>query len=450
MKIKYTTLVHFGIILAVSILIGAISVSITHASPPLQDTRPPQNGGGSSGGGGGGGGAGGDGSSGGNGSDPGCASLVGQMINWGSGGEGGVTAELNAGSWQLSTVSATDGNYGFGGLGVGVAVLHVAFTPEQNARFQPLIQDAGVYLNCQFPIIANVALANDVTIDPPVTIEMSASRTTLSPGQNTNITLTINNGLPNEITNVVVTDLFTSGLTPIEATADVDSSIIRIVDGYEDGQLVAVYLDKVATGAEVTITITVVGDTGLANATEVSNVATLFYRESVAHQASLDFTIRGGVSIPAPLAATVTAAPTDATPEADSFALSTPEPTPTIPSPPTTVPTDIVSPTATNEAGDGEDFAPPPGELPTTGDGFALPFTGQISNIGLNPLLPLGGLALAGLTFILYQGHAAFDRYKRRRKREEAQRARIEDETATNAVSASESSIQTNEVGNQE
>lgn len=430
MKIKNKTFARFGIILIVSFLAAAVSIPATYAGPPLQDPRPPQNGGGGSGGTGGGSGGGQSGGTGGD-DNPECASLVGQMINWGFGGEGGVTAELKTGSWQLSTVSATDGNYGFGGLGIGVAVLHVAFTPEQEARFRPLIRDAGVYLNCEYPLIANLALANNIIIEPPVTIEMSASQTVLQPGQNVDIILTINNGLPNEITNVVVTDLFAPGLIPVDVVADVAPGAIKIVDGNENGQLVAINLDKVARGVQVRLRIRVAAGARLTNTTQINNAATLFYRESVAHQASLDFTIREGVSIPVPLVATAITAPiADTTPEADSLVLPTPESTPSVEPSQAITATTTISLTATNEAEDGEDFVPP-NDLPTTGEDFVpppdlLPVTGQIpaqiptqlSNTGLNPLLPLSGLGIAGLIFIIYQSHAAFKRNKRRKKKE--------------------------------
>ncbi len=400
------------IITAVMLLLGTVFLSVVSAGPPAQgaDPRP---GGGGGGGSGGGSGADDDGDgSGGTDDISACASLVGQVINWGFGGEGGVTAELQTGSWQLTTISATDGNYRFGGLGVGATNLHIALSPEQTERLQPLIQDAGVYLSCEFPIVANIALYGGADIDPPATIEMSASRTTIGPGQQANITLTIDNDLPNDITSVVVTDLFPPGLIPVNVSTSSATGAAQIVDAYGEGQLVVVNLDKMATGAQETINITVVADEELTSRFQFNNKATLFYRESVAHQDSLDFTIGTGTLIVPAAAPTATPIP------ADSFAAPTPESEPAVTA--TVVATDVISPTPIAEAEETEaeedDFVPP-GGLPKTGDNFLpppvlLPVTGQetilyipdqLPNTGLSPVLPLSGLGFAGLAFALHR-----------------------------------------------
>lgn len=402
MKTEDRTLLLLRILITAFLLFGITLFSNAYAEPPLQRADPrPSDGG--DGGGGGGGGAGDSGGDGGAAADSKCASLVGQVINWGAGGEGGITTELKTGSWQISTVSATDGNYGYGGLGVGVAVLHVSLTPEQAGRFQPLIQDAGVYLNCNFPIIANIALAGS-DIEPPATIEASTSNTSVQPGEQVGLTLTINNGLPNEITNVVVTHLFPPGLMPVNVSAPVDPQAADILNAGADGWLVAVNLDKVATGAEVAINITATADEELPATTRLSSTATLFYRESVAHQASLDFTVGAG-RLPTPIPAQATATtPALPTPAADALVLPTPEPQATA----TAAPTSTAAPEPTEETESGEDFVPP-GGLPTTGDNFIpppglLPTTGQnsIFNIGWESLLPAGSVGLAIVVLVIY------------------------------------------------
>jgi uncharacterized repeat protein (TIGR01451 family) len=374
----------------------------------------------------GGGGSGGDGGTGGGapsvpGDDSGstdakCGSLLGQVINWGYGGEGGVTTELKNGSWQLSTVSATDGNYGFGGLGVGIAKLQVVLAPEQTERFLPHIQDAGIYLNCDFPTIANIALYKGPRIVPPATIEMSSLHSVIAPGGGTEITLTIKNDLPNDITNVVVTDLMPRGLIALDVTSSVEAQHETIVNG-PDGQLVVVYFDKMASGAEISIRITVIGAADLPGTFQVTNTATLFYRESVADQTSLELTVRG--SGPAVAPEIVTPAVITATPPAPDLtaATATPELQPTAVI--TTTPTPAASPEPTDES--GEEFVPPDG-LPTTGDDFVppgfLPITGEdafaeglipdrLPNTGLGFILPLSGVILAilaGLTHYLRSG----------------------------------------------
>ncbi len=159
-----------------------------------------------------------------------CGAVLGQVINWGAGGEGGVTTELKNGSWQLSTISATDGNYGFGGLGVGVAKLQVVLTPSQTGQFQPLIQNAGIYLNCDYPTIANIVLFHGPRITPPATLTMSAQPKIILPGGRAEITLKIKNGLPNDITNVIVTDLMPAGLMTLEASAAA-AKMTNIING---------------------------------------------------------------------------------------------------------------------------------------------------------------------------------------------------------------------------
>jgi uncharacterized repeat protein (TIGR01451 family) len=379
----------------------------------VQDPRPDRDGSSGGGGGTGNGGDGDGGDSGAVGPALACASLVGQVINWGFGGEGGVTTDLDAGSWQLSTVSATDGNYGFGGLGVGAAELHIALSPEQAERFQPLIQDAGVYLNCDFPIVANIAVYSGEPITPPATIEMAASRTSLSAGQQADITLIINNGLPNDITNVVVTDLFPPGLIPVDVSTDAaGAEAIKIVDTFDGGKLTVVNLNTMAAGAQATINISVAADPTTALTPQLNSTATLFYRESAAHQASVEFSIEAGaVSLPL---AEATSIPT----EADAF--TSPE-SPSETSEATDADTDVeTSDVVAEEADDGEDFVPPNG-LPKTGDNFVpdnfmpppimLPVTGQetaiipdqLSNIGFTEfswVLTFVSLALAGLVIV--------------------------------------------------
>ncbi len=457
MEIKSKVLTIFSIIVAIALLVGMIFLSVAFAGPLPQGADPRPSDGGSSGdGAGGGGGSGNDGNSSDSPAAPNlkCASLVGQAFQWGVGGIGGVTTELKTGSWQISAISATDGNYGFGGLGIGVATLHVALTPEQAQRLQPLIQDAGVYLNCDFPTIANIALFTGDSIEPPVTIEMSASRTAIEPGQKIDIFLTVNNGLPTGISNVVVTDLFPPGLTPLKVFTGVGPDAAKILNANQDGYLVAVNLDKMATGAKATIRITVMANTELSDGA-FSNTATLFYRESAAHQASLDFTVGQGVRQPTSTpvstkAANATTAPTiaptatagaldtptpdldtptpaptseplatptsepvtEATPTSEPAASATPSPTVALIIPPPTV---IVTATAIDETEGSEDFVPPNG-LPTTGDEFVpppllLPVTGQdalqipnqLPNTGFSSVLPVSGLGLAGLAFVLHR-----------------------------------------------
>ncbi|MBN1221572.1 MAG: DUF11 domain-containing protein [Anaerolineae bacterium] len=348
-----------------------------------------------------------------------CASVVGQIINWGFGGQGGVTAELKNGSWQISTISAADGNYGFGGLGVGVAVLHVILTPGQAEQFQPHLQDTGIYLNCSYPTVANIALYDGPRIRPPVTIKMSALHEVITSGGGTEITLKVNNSLPNDITNVVVTDLMPVGLIALDVSSSIEAKNIDIING-PDRQLVAVNLDRLAAGAEAAIRITVIGAVDVPGSTQVTNTATLFYRESVADQTSLDLTIRGSGALVAPVITTPIVPATPALPAVEAAPTATPELEPTSV---TTTTMPALTPTVESEG--SEEFVPPDG-LPTTGDDAPgadnfvppsfLPTTGEdvlqipatLPNTGLGFILPIGGVGLAMLAFAVHHLRSSY------------------------------------------
>jgi hypothetical protein len=296
---------------------------------------------------------------------PGCASLTGQVTTWGQGPQGEIEVELKTGSWRAATSSASDGNYGLGGLGIGIAKLHVPVAPGQTT--QPLIQNAGVYLNCNYPTVANIAFSGSADIDPPATIEMSAPSQVVVPDSNFEVTLTVKNGLPTEISNVIVTNLMPTGFKALKVTSSVDPKDARIVDGGPDGQLVVLNLDKLAKGAKATIELTVNADVDLLSGTKIRNTATLFYRESAADQASLDFTV----------APELTAAGTDSS-GADFV-------------PPGEAPTtggDLNSPvqpaSTASGAAAGDDFVPP-SNMPSTGGEIDLP-TGLLGPIGMTDL----------------------------------------------------------------
>lgn len=395
-------LTRFLMVAAVALLLATLTVSVVQAGPHLQDPRPPAGGNGGNGGGsgtGGAGGAGGGDGGGNNGGAPTCAALTGQVMNWGFGPQEGAVVELKTGSWQVSATSASDGNYGMGGLGVGIATLHVSLGPGQADTLKPLVQDAGVYLNCDFPIVANLPVSSNSQFDPPATIQMSAPAA-VSANRNGSIRVTVKNSLPNEISNVVVTNLMPSGLVALDvAAAAAAPQNAKIINGGADGQLVVVFLDKLAAGDEANIIITVTADAA-ATAGRVRNTATLFYRESAADQAFADITISGsGVS--APVVQTET--------------LPTPEPEPSPTPAPTATPVAEPAPTATAQTGEEAAFVPPPGNMPTTGgeelvSPGLLPTTGDndlpppglLPETGLGLAAPLTGIALVGLAFFTH------------------------------------------------
>jgi hypothetical protein len=428
MKIKRKSLAQLSSGIIALLLVSLIFTSVAQAGPLSQDDRPPASGGGGPGGGGGGGGGGqgGAGGNGGNGSNGGsadrCASLSGQIINWGVGGIGGIGAELKSGSWELYAASASDGNYGFGGLGVGVARLEVVLPPEQSGQLQPLIQSAGVYLNCDYPVIANIALFNGPRLDPPASIKMSGPAV-LTPGREIPIRLEMKNSLPTEISNVIVTSLMPAGLQAIEVTAaSTDDKNLSIIDAGTDGQLAVAFLDKIAAGDEVNVFLTVALAEDVSPGTQIRQTATLFYRESAADQDWLDFTV-GTDGVAPPILASGETPTADSSAE-DAAAFTAPTTTPETGPIPAALPTTSTPEAPTQEGaetvppgkmpGSGGDFLPPPGKMPDSGGDFlappdALPVTGQkesllfeaLPNIGLVPVALLIGLGLGGLFSVL-------------------------------------------------
>ncbi|GAB4431604.1 MAG: hypothetical protein Kow0031_12710 [Anaerolineae bacterium] len=458
---------RFLIIAIIGLVLGAMAASTAYALPPGQDPRPTD----SSGGGGNGSGGGDDDNNGGGSRTPQrtgetCATLTGQVINWGVGPMSGVGISLETGSWQLNAESGSDGNFGFGGMGVGMARLKVTLAPELGGSLSPLIQDAGVYLNCNAPTIANIAVHSGDTIQPPVTLELSAPAG-ITPGESTVIRARIRNGLPNDITNVILTNLMPPGLTPtkIDLASDTASNI-QILDGGDDGQMAYVYLPSISSGMDENILITITAARDLRNNIQLKNTATLFYRESVAVQDSVELRV-GGAPPPA-VAPTATDTP-ETTPTAPITETETAEvtaPVEAAESPTATVQVAAVvaitatveaaaTPTVTVEVADMGDEFVPPGQMPTTGDDLAdefvapplqmpatgddfadefvapplhMPATGNdladefvappsllpetgvnpalpqtLPNTGIGFLLPLLGMGFGGLAFALHQ-----------------------------------------------
>ncbi len=395
----YNKTTRFGFLIVAVLIIAALLTSTAFAAPLTQDERPPVNGGDNGDGGSGGAGGTGDGGNGNNDVNTdtaGCAVVKGQALNWGFGPEPNVGIQLTDGGWQVNTASATDGNYGIGGLGVGVATLHVSLAPGQEAALRPLVQDAGIYLNCGFPTIANLAVFSGDTIDPPATIAVEANGT-LAADSRVALRYTIENNLPNQITNVIVTDLLPPGLIALDVQATTAQSA-QIIPNSEGGQLVMVYLNTLDSGDQANILVTLTAGADLPVGRRLSNNATLFYAESVAHQTRLEFTVGQAAVVPvdtveftAPQAVEVEPEPT-----------TEPEPSPT----PTPEPVPTAEPEAVET--DEEEFIPPPPKMPTTGEEFVppglLPTTGDnfippemLPETGLGLLLPVGGLGLMGL-----------------------------------------------------
>jgi hypothetical protein len=361
-------LTQLGLRILVMVILGVISAPIVQAAPPAQDPRPPVNRGGDE--------VKGDRGEGTAGLD--CAALSGEIINWGYRPEPDILTRLQAGGWEVSTLSGNDGKYNFTGLGVGLARLNVILAPQ--AGLKPLTADAVVYLNCEHPVVANLGVYSGPAAEPPVSLSMTASSRTIAAGSESTISLTVANELPTDISQVVVTNLMPEGLLAWQSAPAEKSQIIPVG---ADGQLVVAYLDTVAAGeqVEVVITVSAVEDTPVS---EVSNTATLFYRESVAVQASLNLAVQGsgGPVIPAALqetdsttlvAAEAAAAPADSASETtpatrDEAAKAASEPASSGPEQ-SSAP---IAPAETTQTGQVQSeqstgFTPPDSALPVTG-----------------------------------------------------------------------------------
>jgi hypothetical protein len=120
---------------------------------------------------------------------------------------------------------------------------------------------------------------------------MTAPATGLRTAEPTMVSLTVENSLPTEITHVIVTSLMHDWLTPLSVSAPTNPANARIIDGGDDGQLVLVKLDRLASGGRATIDLMLAPKADLPCAATITQTATLFYRESVADQTGFDFVL---------------------------------------------------------------------------------------------------------------------------------------------------------------
>jgi hypothetical protein len=272
--------------------------------------------------------------------------------------------------------------------------LRVALAPGQTDTLRPLVQDVGVYLNCDFTTIANVAVYSGPAIQPPATISMDAPGV-LSAKSQIPLRLIVKNTLPNDISQVAVTVLLPPGVRAVDVKAAAASNV-KIVSVDDGSQMAVVYLDRVASGVTANIFVTVTAAPDAPAGKQLRSTAALFYAESALHQAQLDFVV--GQAAVAPPAEAPLAAPQAAVETAPELA-------------PTQEPSAAVEAAPTAES--AEAFVPPPGQMPTTGDDFVppglLPTTGDnfippalLPETGLGLLLPLSGLGLLGMAFVAH------------------------------------------------
>jgi uncharacterized repeat protein (TIGR01451 family) len=192
---------------------------------------------------------------------------------------------------------------------------------------------------------------------------MEASVEELAVGDKVDLAITIKNTLPNDITNVIITDRLPTGLTPLDFTSSRRPTSLNIVDGGEDGQMAVAYFAALPKNAKVTLRLVAQANEKLSGSGQIRNAATLFYRESVADQAWVDFSTGSSVT-PIPAAATTNDTAATATPPTESAPAATPvatgeKPILSLPA----APTEEATPAKESPA----EFVPP-GNMPVTGN----------------------------------------------------------------------------------
>jgi uncharacterized repeat protein (TIGR01451 family) len=267
-------------VVAFLLFVGLASPTVAFTPLPRPTLEPGSPGGGGGGGGGGGVGGGGDGE----GPVPPKSSVVhGTVLNWGFGGQPRANLHLGDGGWQLSTTSDDNGYYIFGNLGAGVTELRLLLAPGDT--FTIALRDIPIRLTGTNEVIANLPVYTGEQLpQSPVRLKMTVSPAQARPGSKVKYTISLENGLPNGISHVIISDMLPQGLGSIEATTTRGS-----VDVLE--RLVTADIGEAAKGAVETVEIVAVIDPRIGAATPLENYATLLYAESIAAQASADLVI---------------------------------------------------------------------------------------------------------------------------------------------------------------
>ncbi len=311
-----------------------------------------------------------------------CAGLRGTVVNWGFQNEPGVTLRLGDGGWELVQITSTDGRYGFGSLGEGVAFLKTDLTAGQAKTLHPIVGDVAIRLRCDLDIIANLGLYSSSQRPAlPVTLTIRVTPSTILPGKTATFNLALKNSMSNPISHVFVTDYLPDGLKVTKVVASRGSAEVL------NGQMVTVLVGDLPQGGEETIQIVVQADPALANGTRLKNTASLLYAESVADQAAVTLVVGRGQ------AGAASSSPTQ-TPS--STANKTPAPS--------------LSPTLASGAAGATPTALPPGSSPTpapaankiptpTPTSSLLPTTGQGAS---SPVWPAAVFVVALLALGVY------------------------------------------------
>jgi hypothetical protein len=266
-------------ILSVSLLLG-LAVSPAMGAGPAQPPRPPLEGGG------GGGGEGGGEKGGGGQPPPKYAVVRGEVVNWGYRNEPGVKLTLGDGGWELTQLTSDSGRYLFGPLGGGLAILRLNLpdnAPLKAAAGDVVLQTTGDY---EDDIVANFALySGEERPKPPAHLTVTATPTSVRPGDRVTFEFKIQNDLPNGISKVKLLYLLPWELIPTEIQGNRGS--VMICDdpiNKHVGRLVTVNLGEVAQGAVQELKIVAALDKQAASGAELEARATLLYAESIMDQ----------------------------------------------------------------------------------------------------------------------------------------------------------------------
>jgi uncharacterized repeat protein (TIGR01451 family) len=304
-----------------------------------------------------------------------CAGLRGTVVNWGFQNEPGVTLRLGDGGWELVQITSTDGRYGFGSLGEGIAFLKTDLTAGQAKTLHPMVGDVAIRLRCDLDIVANLGLYSSSQRPAlPATLAMRVTPSAFLPGKTATFYLTLKNSMSNPISHVLVTDYLPDGLKVTNVVAT--RGAVEVLNG----RMVTVAVGDVLQGGEETIQIVAQADQALANGTRLKNTASLLYAESVADQAAVTLVVgsgQAGAASPSPTA-NKTLTPSPSTTLAPGAAGATPTALPPGPSPTPTP--------AANK---------PPTPTPS---GSVLPITGQ----GASPIWPAAIFVVALLALGVY------------------------------------------------
>jgi uncharacterized repeat protein (TIGR01451 family) len=206
--------------------------------------------------------------------------LGGTAVNWGYRNEPDLHVILDGGGWMVETSTGSEGQFSFDNLGEGVAVLNPHF--PDGSGLQAMTTDLAVPLASPNSRTVNLGIygGEQYPTGLPLSIDMVPSVWKVGPGDTVSFTVSISNNMPNDIHQVIVTDMFPEELTPTAIESSVGVAWIG-------GQFAAADLGDIGQGQGAVIEIAAVMDPNLDPDDIVTNRAGVLYNESVALQAKV-------------------------------------------------------------------------------------------------------------------------------------------------------------------